>query len=127
MLRLRLALLGLASGLLVTMSGCAGFNSTSCSEPRLCGRIFNGNGGNGRLASRHTNGTECECHGAHMPSMIDYYGSPGPQFVPGHMPPGMVMPSPTPIPITNVPMTQPPAAFRVPQAPAVPYAPTLQH
>lgn len=114
MLRLRLASLALASGLLMTLSGCL----NTCAEP-MFPRMRSA------FASRsviHGEPVDCECHGAaHMPVPADFASMQGPQ-----LPPGTVMPMPSPIPVTNVPAGQPPSYFRVPQASPMPYAPTIK-
>jgi hypothetical protein len=117
MLRLRLAFLTLASGLLVTMSGC--MNSNPCSQSRMFSRLFGGT-----LTSRPSalaaSSEDCECHNSYMPS------SGIPSGIEGGMMhgPQMIMPAPTPIPTTSIPMSQAPPMFKIPQAAPLPYAPT---
>ena len=112
MLRIRLASLALAGGLLFTMSGCR----TSCEEGGMFSRLF-------RSYSSTHSGMEgmhggCDCHSAHMPQME------------GSMVHGPVLTTPgvvgttVPIPITNIPANQPPQIFKVPQSSPTPYVPT---
>jgi hypothetical protein len=107
MLRLRLAFLALASGLLFTLSGCCSF----CEERPLFPRLFN-------RSSMSIRTGECECHSAHSPQMMDA-GAQGPILItPGGA--GQTVP----IPITNIPANQPPQIFKAPQAPPTPYVPS---
>ena len=112
MLRLRLASLALASGVLFTLSGCCAFcENGQPSFPRL----FN------RSASSAPHSAECECHNAFMappPTMIGMSSAQGPIL----MQPSTAS-AQTPIPITNLPATQPPQMFRVPNAPPTAYVP----
>jgi hypothetical protein len=110
MLRLRLAFLALASGLLFTLPGCCSF----CEDGRLFPRLFNH-----RSMSMPTHGLpgECECHSAHMPPMMDAAAQGPILTAPG------VAGQTVPIPITNFPGNQPPQAFKVPQASPTPYVP----
>jgi hypothetical protein len=108
MLRLRLAFLALASGLLFTLSGCCSF----CEDGRLFPRLFHSDS-----TSLHGTPADCECHSAHLPHMLDA-GVSGPVLpAPGWA--GQTMP----IPITSVPANQPPQLFKVPQAPPTAYVP----
>jgi hypothetical protein len=107
MLRLRLACLALASGLLFTLPGCCSF----CEEGRLFPRLFNH-----RSMSMPTG--ECECHSAHLPPMMDA-AAQGPILTPPAFPGQTV-----PIPITNLPANQPPQIFKAPQATPTPYVPS---
>jgi hypothetical protein len=105
MLRIRLASLALASGLVFTLSGCCSF----CEEGRPFPRLFN------HSAMSHPT-AECECQSSHLPQMMgDVQG------------PILTMPGATgqtvPIPITNIPPGQPPAVFKVPTASPTPYVP----
>ena len=107
MLRLRLASLALASSLLLTLSGCCAF----CEDGRLFPRMFN------RSSNRATtDGVDCECQRPGWPGGVEVPVGQGPFIVPpgAHANP--------PIPITNIPATQPPL-FKVPQAPPTPYVP----
>jgi hypothetical protein len=111
MFRLRLASLALAAGLLVTMSGCCSF----CEDGRF--RLFRSNSmsftGSGGVSS------ECECHSAHLPPGMSSASLPGTMF-PSQVSAGQTVP----IPITNMPPSQPPQIFKVPQAAPTPYSPT---
>jgi hypothetical protein len=85
-------------------------------------RLFSGS-----LMSRSSthvgHGSDCDCQSSHM--------SPGAEFstmqgMPVQGAP-MVMPAPTPIPITNLPVNQPPSLLRMPsQAAPTPYIPPTQ-
>lgn len=104
MLRLRLASLALASGVLFTLSGCY----SMCDSGPLFPRLFD------RSSSyRPTSHPECECHNssfmAPAPTMISQ----------GSMTPS----SPSQIPITNIPAGQPPMLFKTPNAAPTPYVP----
>jgi len=107
MLRLRLACLALASGLLFTLSGCCSF----CEESRLFPRLFN------RSSMCGPTG-ECECRSAHLPQMMDAAAQGPILTTPG------VAGQTVPVPITNLPANQPPQIFRAPQAPPTPYVPS---
>ena len=116
MLRIRLASLALAGGLLFTMSGCCSF----CEDGKMFPRLFRSN------SSTHSgthSGMEgmpggCDCHSAHMPQMEG-----GMVHGPVLTNPGVVG-STVPIPITNIPANQPPQIFKVPQSSPTPYVPT---
>jgi hypothetical protein len=112
MLRLRLASLALASGLMLMLSGC-----NTCSEDgRMFPRLFGTT--SMRPAGSYGLPGECECHGAHsMPPVMDSASMPGPMW------PVQSGPNASQIPITNVPANQPPQMFPVPQARPVPYNP----
>ena len=109
MLRLRLASLALASGLLFTASGC--WYGDGSEDGRLFPRLFPIH-----PAGSYVNG-DCECRGAHsLPPVMDSGSMPGP-----------VWPSPPPpktasIPITTAPVNQP-NIFPIPQALPTPYTP----
>lgn len=111
MLRLRLASLALASGVVFTLSGC----QSSCDSPPLFGRLFDRSSSYRPMSH---SGPECECHNSSfmgpMPTMIS---SPGSMMT---MPP-----SATQIPITNIPTSagQPPLFLKTPSAAPTPYAP----
>jgi hypothetical protein len=107
MLRLRLAFLALASGLLFTLSGCCSF----CEERPLFPRLFS------RSSMSRPTG-ECECHSAHLPQMMDAAAQGPILTTPGGA--GQTVP----IPITNFPSNQPPQIFKTPQAPPTPYVPS---
>jgi hypothetical protein len=112
MLRLRLATLALASGVLFTLSGCCSF----CENGQF--RLFPSRSSGYGAFSHPT--AECECHNAFM--------APPPAMMSSAQGPVMTMPSTasatTPIPITNIPATtQPPSIFRVPSAPPTAYVP----
>jgi hypothetical protein len=122
MRRLRLASLALACGLLSTLSGCCAF----CEDGRMFPRLFRSSsqrpildrlhGNTGSIGAYHQ--PECDCqHGAHMPAP-DFQG--GQIFT---MPPTGMPVGPTPIPITNIPASQPPNILKVPQAAPTPYFP----
>ena len=114
MLRLRLALSALACGFMVTLSGCA----SHCDDGRLFSRLFHHDGpGLFHSASR---GHECECNGAHMPPIMDEATMPGAVWHPG----ASISNPNLPIPITNIPPSQTPNAFKVPNASPTPYSPT---
>ena len=111
MLRIRLASLALAGGLLFTMSGCCSF----CEDGKMFPRLFRSN------SSTHS-GMEgmhggCDCHSAHMPQMEGAVQGP---FLTAPGVAGTTMP----IPITNIPANQPPQIFKVPQSSPTPYVPT---
>ena len=113
MLRLRLASLALASGLMFTLSGCCSF----CEDGKFTfPRLFRSNSSS-RIFG-HGDGAECECHGSHLTGMMDAASMSGP---------GITMPAASsqavPIPITNIPANQPPQIFKVPQASPTPYVP----
>ena len=121
MLRLRLAFLGLASSLLVSLSGCCNMGDPCSGGSRLF---------NGSLMSRasrqpavsYMESPNCECHSlsSHLPPGVEFPGTiSGPQLIPPAFPP-----TPAPIPVTNMPVTQAPSMFKVPQALPMPYAPT---
>ena len=103
MLRIRLASLALATGLLFSMSGCCSMNE----EGRLFPRLFNHSS---MSAPRHQG--ECECHGAGFP--------PGVEMSQGPIMPGAVQTMP---PITTLPANQTPQAFKNPPANSVPWVP----
>ena len=111
MLRLRLASLALASGLLFTLPGCCSF----CEEGRLFPRLFHYSS---MSRPAHELPGECECHSAHLPQMMDAAGQ-GPILTPPAFPGQTV-----PIPITNLPANQPPQIFKAPQATPTPYVPS---
>jgi hypothetical protein len=103
MLRLRLASLALASGLLFTTSGC--MSTSSCDDGgRLFSRLFHSNS-----APSYGMPGECGCQtggapfAAPMPPIMDSASMPGPMWSSKSSKDGM----PLPIPITNVP-NQPP-------------------
>jgi hypothetical protein len=109
MLRLRLASLALASGLLFTLSGCF----STCEDGRLFPRLFRSNS-----APVYGASGECDCHSSRMPPITDTGAFPGQAFT---MPAGS---NPTmPIPITNFPSNQPPQILKVPQAQPTPFVP----
>ena len=114
MLRLRLASLALASSLLLTLSGCCSF----CQDGQLFPRLFRNTSwrGGGAVA---TEGVDCECHRGHWPKGMEVPPGQGPFLAP----PGASFAPPPPIPITNVPVAQPPQTFKVPQAPPTAYVP----
>ena len=111
MLRLRLASLALASGLLFTLSGCCSF----CEDSRLVPRLFNRSSMSCQNCGQPGG---CECHSPPMPHMMDPAVQGPILTTPGG--PGQTVP----IPITNLPPNQPPPPnFRVPQASPTPYVP----
>jgi hypothetical protein len=117
MLRLRLASLAVACGLLVSLSGCSSMSgSSTCDDGRF--RLFRNSSFRPGIFHGGQNGTsaECECQNGHM---MD--GMHGP-----------LMPTPIgasqtmPIPITSIPpAAQPPQVFKLPTAPATPYVPSI--
>lgn len=114
MLRVRLASLALACGFLFSLSGCCAFCEDGKLFPRLFRSHYNGPG----LFSGHRG--ECECPGGQMPGMLGSAPHSGPIFT---STPSMSS-STLPIPITNIPVTQPPQTFKVPNAAPTPYSPT---
>lgn len=113
MLRLRMAGLALACGLLITLSGCATYNGSSNGDGGLFPRLFRSSYRPG-LFHNNKQIPECECQ-----TMDAFHG-------PVMTTPGFP-PSPTQIPITTVPITtvpsNPPQILKVPQAPSTPYNP----
>lgn len=116
MLRLRLASLALASGLLFTLSGC----TSTCEDSRLFPRLFRSSS----MSQSAIQGMpgECDCqqgvHGAHqLPPMMDSASMPGPMWS------SQTGPNAVPIPITNIPANQPPQIFKIPQAQPTPFSP----
>ncbi|MSQ95750.1 MAG: hypothetical protein EXR98_14510 [Gemmataceae bacterium] len=108
MFRARLASLALALGFLFTLSGCCAF----CEDGKLFPRLFH-HGSRHGVFSGHRG--ECECQGgAHMPPIMGSAQHSGPIFTG----------STGPIPITNIPVTQVPNTFKVPNANPTPYSPT---
>ena len=111
MLRLRLAYLALASGVLFTLSGCCSF----CENGRFT--LFP----NRTAGYASYGGADCDCHNTFM--------SPAPTMM--MQGPVTTMPMtataqpqmPTQIPITDVPTTPRPQLFRVPNAPPTAYVP----
>lgn len=119
MLRLRSAYLALASGVLMTLSGC--LNTNSCdSGGGMFPRLFRSarptvvSGGVGGFDH------DCECHSAHMPRTFDVPPGQGPFIGP---PPAPMPPTSAPIPITTIPNTAPPIITRSPVAVPTPYNP----
>jgi hypothetical protein len=111
MLRLRLAYLALASGLLTIVTGC-GSSTLCCREEPMFPRLFRGN----RTAATEYGG-DCNCQsGAQFPQTFEVPPGQGPFIGPT---PG---PASGPIPITNLP-TNPPIINRIPSAPPTPYSP----
>lgn len=110
MLRLRLAFFALASGVLLTLSGCCAF----CEDGRLFPRLFP----NHRAFSGRPG--DCECMHPGAPPFVDGGVVQGPVLTPPPGIAGQTMPIPS---ITNVPATQPPQVFKVPQAQTTPYTP----
>lgn len=113
MLRLRLASLALASGVLFTLPGCGIFG-----DGPMFPRLFPSRCSS--YAPTSHAGPECECHNAFM--------GPQPQMMSSAQGPIFTTPATasatTPIPITNIPATsQPPSIFRVPSAPPTAYVP----
>jgi hypothetical protein len=104
MLRLRLAFLALASGVLMTLSGCYSTCDSGPSFPRL----FRSN----RVPVMSEGDCGCD-HAAHMPGVFDVPPGQGPFMGP---PPAPISGA---IPITNLP----PIVTKVPQAPPAPYNP----
>ncbi len=105
MLRLRMASLALASGVLFTLSGCYSMCDSGPLFPRLSGYA--------PLSRPHP---ECECHNSFMgptPTMISSQGSM------------TTMPSSaTQIPVTNIPTGgQPPQLFKSQNAVPGPWVP----
>jgi hypothetical protein len=123
MLRLRLAILALACGLFVTLSGCR----TYCEDDRLFPRLFRSNYAGGGLFSGNrmaAPGPECECNQGQFPGIFEPTSNHGPIMMsPASSQPTMQMPMPAPIPITNVPTNQAPQVFKIPQAAPTPYVP----
>ena len=108
MLRLRLILLALASGMLMTLTGC---RSTSCDEGRLFPRLFHNTS-----RARTTEGMDCECQKPGWPAGVGVPSGQGPFIFPG-----AGMPSNPSIPITNV--NTPPSLLKVPSATPTPFVP----
>ncbi|MBM3993751.1 MAG: hypothetical protein FJ303_06310 [Planctomycetes bacterium] len=106
MLRLRLAFVALASGLLFMLSGCCSL----CEEGRLFPRLFR------HHALRQSHGN-CECMHGGSPVMMD--AAHGPTL----LTPGTAGTA-APIPIRDVPASQPPQVFKVPQATPTPFVPS---
>jgi hypothetical protein len=113
MLRLRLASLALASGLLFLLSGCA----STCEDSRFFPRLFRSNSMS--YPASHGMPGECECHNSQFAPGMEMSTLPGPMF-----PQSAGVNQTMPIPITNIPPNQPPQIFKVPQALPTPYAPT---
>ena len=111
MRRLRLISLGLASSLLLTLSGCCSF----CQDGQMFPRLFNRSSNRAVMAS---DGAACECQhqSAWSPGVPMPVGQ-GPFLVPSGAPH-----QPPPIPITNIPPAQP-QLFKIPQAPPTAYHP----
>ena len=106
MLRLRLASLALASGVLFTLSGC----TSSCEREPLFSRLFDRSSSYRPMS--HSS-AECECHNLFMGPMPTMMSSQGTMTT---------MPSSaTSIPITNIPQGQPPMLFK--NAAPTPYVP----
>src|SRR5262249_4597210 len=96
MLRLRLASLALATGFLVTLSGCMS-TSTSCNDGgcRIFQRLFN------RTSNRGPTGHgDCECQGGMLPFMLE-------PAVQGPIRPGPTATGPGAPIIRNMPPGQP--------------------
>ena len=109
MLRLRLASLALASGLLLTLSGCR----TTCEdEGRFFPRLFNHSS---LKASSHG---ECDCHHGQLPPHMMMESAQGPVLTA----PSMAGQT-APVLIRDVPASQPPQVFKVPMAAPTPYNP----
>ena len=107
MLRLRLAYLALASGVMMTLSGCF----STCDSGPTFSRFF---------SSRCGTSSECGCpcqHSAQMPQMFDVPPGQGPFMGP---PPA---PMPGAIPIGAQGPNLPPIVTKTPQAPPVAYNP----
>ncbi len=109
MLRLRLAYLALASGVIMTLSGCY----STCDSGPVFSRFFSSRCCG---ASSETCGCSSQ-HSSQMPQMFDVPPGQGPFMGP---PP---MPMPGPIPIGAQGPTLPPIVTKVPQAPPVAYNP----
>jgi hypothetical protein len=113
MLRLRLASLALACGFLLALSGCR----SPCDDGGPF-RLFRSNyEGGGLFGGRHRGGGgDCPCSNGQTPPFMDAAHS------------GPILTTPTvsngnvPIPITNIPSSQPPNIFKVPATPT-PYHP----
>jgi len=110
MLRLRLAYLALASGVLITLSGCY----STCDSGPTFPRLFRSN----RVPVMSEGDCGCQ-HAAQMPSVFDVPPGQGPFMGPPPAP----MPMPGPIPITNQPSNLPPILNKVPSAPPTAYTP----
>jgi len=104
MLRLRMASLALASGVLVTLSGC----TSTCEREPLFSRLFDRSSSYGSRSS-----AECECHNSFM--------GPTPTMMPSQGTMTTMPSSATSIPITNIPQGQPPQLFK--NAAPTPYVP----
>jgi hypothetical protein len=111
MLRLRLAFLALASGMLMTVSGCLSSNSCYQEREPIFHRLFRSN---------RPTGMDCECcqHGGQFPQTFDVPPGQGPFIGPV---PGAAS---GPIPITNTPGT-PPIINRIPNAAPTPFNPPV--
>ncbi len=115
MLRVRLASLALACGFMFTLSGCCAF----CEDGKLFPRLFRSNHGGGLGLLHGHRGADCECApGGHMPPILGSAGQSGAIFT--SVPSG----SSSAIPITNIPVTQTPNAFKAPNAIPTPYVPS---
>ena len=110
MLRLRLACLALASGMMVTASGC----STCCDSGPMFPRLSSSS-----WFAPRTPHADCECNSAYAPRMTEMPVGQGPFLVP---PPTAVNQT-MPIPITNIPPATPPQIMKVPPAPPTAYIP----
>jgi hypothetical protein len=107
MLRLRLACLALATGFVVTISGCC---SSPCEDSRLFPRLFN----SGFRSGSSMRG-DCDCHNSMSPNMMMDPAAQGPILMPGAT-------GSTPI-IKNAPLGTPPQVFKIPTATTTPYVP----
>lgn len=111
MLRLRSGLTALASGLLLTFTGC--FSSNPCDSGPMFPRLFGS-----RSSPASYSMPDCECgHSSFMsPSSTTIMQGPA-LTMPAPMPMSSAVPT-----ITNVPVTQP-QTFKMPAA-GVPYVPS---
>lgn len=112
MLRLKLAFWALASGVLVTLSGCR----SACDEEPMFPRLFRSN-----RYPVMTEGGDCPCqHASGSPQLFDMPAGQGPFLAP---PPAPAPPPPGAIPIMNPQGNLPPILNKGPQAVPVPYNP----
>ncbi len=114
MLRLRLAFLALASGVLMTLSGCY----STCDSGPTFPRLFRSN----RVPVMSEGECGCE-HAAHMPSGFDVPPGHGPFLGPMPGPVPMSGPMPMSGPIMNPPPNLPPVVNKMQPAPPTAYTP----
>jgi hypothetical protein len=123
MLRLRLASLALASGLLLTASGCLSssgcFSSSGCdSSGPMFPRLFH----RSESQSAMMGGTGCECQRSAWPQGVEVPAGQGPFLMPG----AVSTPPTSSIPIVNVPTGTPQSLpLKAPPAPPTAYFPNV--